>query len=170
MERGGTIASQPATAERVTPLDQPLGPVIRDLSRAECEAMLARGYIGRIAYAVGSRVDIEPINYVYADGWIYCRTSPGTKTAILAHHRWAAFEVDEVDGLFDWRSVVVRGSVYLLNSHSPPVAQHSFAHGVELLRKLFPRTGTEHDPVPFRGLVLRLHLDEVTGRAATPHA
>jgi nitroimidazol reductase NimA-like FMN-containing flavoprotein (pyridoxamine 5'-phosphate oxidase superfamily) len=144
------------------------GPIIRDLSRAECEQLLARNNVGRIAYAAGPRVDIEPIHYVFTDGWIYCRTSKGVKSAILAHHRWAAFEVDEVKGTFDWRSVVVRGAVYFLDSDSPPIDQHSFAHGVEQLHQLVPGAGTENDPVPFRLLVLRLHLDEVTGRAATP--
>jgi nitroimidazol reductase NimA-like FMN-containing flavoprotein (pyridoxamine 5'-phosphate oxidase superfamily) len=144
------------------------GPIIRDLSRAECEQLLSRNNVGRIAYAAGPRVDIEPIHYVFTDGWIYCRTSKGVKSAILAHHRWAAFEVDEVKGTFDWRSVVVRGAVYFLDSDSPPIDQHSFAHGVEALRELVPGAGTENDPVPFRLLVLRLHPDEVTGRAATP--
>ncbi len=142
-------------------------PIIRDLSRAECEALLARHHVGRIAYAGGARVDIEPINYVFADGWIYCRTSRGVKSAILPHHCWAAFEVDEVKGTFDWRSVVVHGAVYFLDSDSPPIDQHSFAHGVELLRELVPGTGTANDPAPFRLLVLRMHLDEVTGREAT---
>lgn len=141
--------------------------IIRDLKRDECDALLARHNVGRIAYASGARVDIEPINYVYADGWIYCRTSRGTKSAILAHHRWAAFEVDEIDGVFDWRSVVVHGSVYFLDSDSPAVDHHAFAHGVELLRTLVPGTGTADDPAPLRLVVLRLHLDEVTGRAAT---
>src|SRR5271169_1022659 len=100
-------------------------PVIRDLSRDECETILARHHVGRIAFASPARVDIEPINYVYADGWVYCRTSRGTKVAIIQHHRWVAFEVDEVVGLFDWRSVVVRGGVYFLDSDSPPVDQHS---------------------------------------------
>lgn len=142
-------------------------PTITELSRTECEDLLARHNMGRLAFAAGARVDIEPINYVFSYGWIYCRTSQGTKTAILAHHRWAAFEVDEVDGLFDWRSVVVHGAVHFLDSDSPAVDVHSFSHGLELLRALVPGTGTEQDPVPFRLVVLRLHLDEVTGRAAT---
>jgi uncharacterized protein len=145
------------------------GPVFSDLSRDECETLLTRHHVGRIAYADAHRVDIEPINYVFADGWIYCRTSGGMKTAILAHHPWAAFEIDEVDGLFDWRSVVVRGAVYFLDSDSPVVDQQSFEHGADLLRKLVPGAGTEHDPVKFRTLVLRLHLDEVRGRMARTH-
>ena len=142
-------------------------PEFKDLSRAECDAILARHHVGRIAYATGSRVDIEPIHYVFTDGWIYCRTSRGVKSAILAHHRWAAFEVDEVKGLFDWRSVVVRGAVYFVDSDSPPADQESFARGIEMLRELVPGTGTENDPVPFRLFVLRMHLDEVTGKEAT---
>jgi nitroimidazol reductase NimA-like FMN-containing flavoprotein (pyridoxamine 5'-phosphate oxidase superfamily) len=142
--------------------------VITELSREECDAILGRHNLGRIAFAAGSRVEIEPINYVFADGWIYCRTSRGIKTAILAHHRWAAFEVDEVDALFDWRSVVVHGAVYFLDSELPAVDQQQFNRGIELLSQLVPGTGTETDPVPFRLHVLRLHLDEVTGRAATP--
>jgi nitroimidazol reductase NimA-like FMN-containing flavoprotein (pyridoxamine 5'-phosphate oxidase superfamily) len=145
-------------------------PVIRELSRGECEAILTRHNVGRLAFATGAHVDIEPINYVFSDGWVYCRTSRGTKVAIIEHHRWVAFEVDEVDSLFDWRSVVVRGGAYFVDSDSPAVDQASFAHGLALLRDLIPGTGTDHDPVPFRLLVMRIHADEVTGRASTPAA
>src|SRR5208283_2213797 len=99
-----------------TSMPTPSGPRIRDLSREECEAILARNNVGRIAYAHAARVDIEPINYVFADGWIYCRTSRGAKVAIIEHPPWVAFEVDEVDALFDWRSVVVRGGAHFLDS------------------------------------------------------
>ncbi len=146
------------------------GPRIRDLSREECDAILARNQVGRIAYAHRSRVDIEPINYVFADGWIYCRTSLGVKVNFIEHQPWVAFEVDEVDALFDWRSVVVRGGVQFLDSESTPAHERAFAHGVELLHRLVPGTGTDQDPVPFRLLVMGIHLDEVTGRSATPAA
>jgi len=142
-------------------------PVIRELSRGECDAILARHNVGRLAFASGPHVEIEPINYVFSEGWVYCRTSRGTKVAIIEHHRWVAFEVDEVDGLFDWRSVVVHGAAYFLDSNSPAVDEPSFTRGVALLRDLVPGTGTEDDPVPFRLLVMRIHIDQVTGRAAS---
>lgn len=143
-------------------------PVFRELTRDEIDALLARNNVGRIAYAFHDRVDIEPINYVYADGWIYGRTSEGSKLATIAHHRWVAFEVDESRGVFDWESVVVRGAVYFLTSDSPPADRHSFARGLSLLRELIPETLTGNDPVPFRRAVFRIHLDEVSGRAAEP--
>ena len=61
---------------------------------------------------------------------------------------------------------MVHGAVYFLDSDSPPIDQHSFARGVDLLHNLVPGTGTDRDPAPFRVMVLGMHLDEVTGREA----
>lgn len=139
-------------------------PRIRELSRVEMEALLARNNVGRIAYAFQDRVDIEPINYVSANGWVYCRTSHGAKLELMGHHRWVAIEVDEVLGVFDWQSVVVRGATYVLKADSPDDERNAFAPGLALLRQLVPGTLEGDDPVPFRQVVFRIHLDEVTGR------
>lgn len=147
-----------------------VGPRIRELSRAEMEALLTRNNVGRIAYAFHDRVDIEPINYVYASGWVYCRTSPGVKLDIMERHRWVAFEVDEVRGLFDWQSVVVRGATYVLKADSPEDERKAFTPGLTLLNQLVPGTLSGNDPVPSRHVVFRIHLDEVTGREAKPGA
>jgi uncharacterized protein len=142
------------------------GPRIRELTRGEIEAVLARNNVGRIAYTSHERVDIEPINYVYTQGWVYCRTSKGTKVDAMDRHRWVAFEVDEVRGSFDWESVVVRGSAYVLRPDSPEGERKAFTPGLALLKKLVPGTLEGNDPVAFRQVVFRIHLDEVTGRVA----
>jgi len=147
-----------------------VGPLIRELARNEMEALLARNNVGRLAYAFHDRVDIEPINYVYADGWVYCRTSVGVKLDTIERHRWVAFEVDEVRGLFDWQSVVVRGATYVLKADSPQDEREAFTPGLTLLNQLLPGTLGGNDPVAFRHVVFRIHLDEVTGREAKPGA
>lgn len=141
-------------------------PVFRMLSREEIEEVLARNNVGRIAFSLHDRVDIEPISYVFDSGWIYGRTSHGTKLSTIAHHRWVAFEVDEVQDMFEWRSVVVKGAFYLVGADTSMHKDPAFARGVELLRAFIPETLTAHDPTPFRNTVFRIHLDEVTGRAA----
>lgn len=35
--------------------------------------------VARIAYSRENQVDIEPIHYIYQDGWLYGRTSRGAK-------------------------------------------------------------------------------------------
>jgi len=141
-------------------------PVFRKLDREEMEQLLARNNVGRIAFSLHDRVDIEPINYVFDAGWIYGRTSHGTKLSTIAHHRWVAFEVDEVQGIFQWSSVVVKGAFYLIEADTSMQQDPAFNRGVELLRALIPQTLTADDPTPFRNSVFRIHLDEVTGRAA----
>lgn len=139
-------------------------PQFGELSREECERLLGRNHMGRLAFAFHDRVDIAPIHYVYAHGWIYGRTSRGSKLTTLAHHRWVAFEVDECESLFEWRSVVVKGSFNIVDPDTSAFRDPAFSHGVSLLRTLLPETLTGSDPVPFRQTVFRIHLDEVTGR------
>ena len=142
-------------------------PVFRELDRAECEAILARNQVGRIAFSFHDKVDIEPIHFAHRGEWLYVRTSPGAKIMTVAHNRWVAFEVDEIDGTFDWRSVVVRGSAYLIDPEGTKEDKRVHAEAVELLRGVIPETFRGTDPVGFRHLILRIHLDDVTGRAAT---
>lgn len=146
-------------------------PVFRELDHAECEAILARNHVGRLAYGRGNRVDIEPLHYVYADGWIVGRTSAGSKIDTTGFSWWpVAFEVDEVDNLFRWRSVVVHGGFYPIPYHGVRREVEEWNSGVELLRRLIPETFTEDDPLPFRTILFRIAVQEVTGREALPEA
>lgn len=140
---------------------------VRELSREECESLLLKHRVGRIAYAHQNRVDIAPIHYVYRDGWIYGRSAFGKKLAILRHAPWVAFEVDQVDDLFDWQSVVVHGSFQILDPERSARERGATVDAVELLRGLLPEALTPDDPTPERNLVFRIHADEVTGRAAS---
>jgi nitroimidazol reductase NimA-like FMN-containing flavoprotein (pyridoxamine 5'-phosphate oxidase superfamily) len=104
--------------------------IIRILSRDESNALLVRNHIGRLASSLHDRVDIEPIHYVYADGVLYGRTSPGSKLTTLKHRPWVAFEVDEVEDLFEWRSVVVHGAVYPVEDGDGSTEHATYARGV----------------------------------------
>jgi nitroimidazol reductase NimA-like FMN-containing flavoprotein (pyridoxamine 5'-phosphate oxidase superfamily) len=143
-------------------------PSFRTLSRAECEALLRAQHVGRLAYTVRDRVAIEPIHFVYHDGWLVGRTAPGSKLASLSHNPFVAFETDVVRALFDWESVVVRGTFYLLHARGTPTERESWERSVSLLRTLVPETFGPGDPVPFRDVPFHIHVDEITGRAATP--
>lgn len=155
------------TAQPPAPTSQPH---FRELAREEIDAILARNHVGRIAFAHRDRVDIQPIHYAYADGWIYGRTSAGDKLVTLRHNQWLAFEVDEVAGTFDWRSVVVRGTFYPLPDDGPPAVQQARERALALLRVLVPGTLAPNDPTPFRTALFRIAVDEATGREARPGA
>ena len=142
-------------------------PTIRDLDDSEMHALLARNHVGRIAYSFHDDVNIEPIHYVYADGVLYSRTSVGHKLRTIEHHRWVAFEVDEVEGPFEWRSVVVHGAVYVVEPGETPQGHATYERTVTRLRELVPELFGAQDPSPQRTVLFRIHVDRMTGRAAT---
>lgn len=139
---------------------------IRELSRAEADEILARNQVGRIAYSFRDRVDIEPIAYVYSDGWLYGRTSPGTKLSTIQHNYWVAFEVDEVESLTRWRSVVLHGGFYPIPATGSDASMKTWETAVELLRTLWPALFTDADPTPSRWVLWRIAVQEIRGLEA----
>lgn len=153
----------PHTTAPVTPPQ----PIIRALDRDASLRMLTQHVVGRLAFAFHDRVDIQPIHYVYAQGFLYGRTSEGAKLDTLAHNRWVAFEVDEVRGPFDWTSVVVHGAFERLDFAAATLKEREAAtRAAALLENVVPNTLRVGDQVPFRTVLFRVSVDQVTGRQA----
>jgi len=131
-----------------------------------CRAILARNHLGRLAFAHDAVVDIEPIAYVASGAWLFMRSAPGTKLDALAHSPYVAFEVDEVDGPFDWRSVVAHGTIYRMPEDGSPIERRERRRAVTAFRRVMPTAFTSHDPVPERRIVYGLHVDRTDGRTA----
>ena len=151
-----------------TPVPAQKGDVIfREMPREEIEEMLLRNNVGRLAFSFHDRVDIQPIHYVYERGWLYGRTSEGDKIASLTHNQWIAFEVDEVEDVFEWRSIVIHGSFWILHPAGSPRAEELWKKATELMSRIVPGALTEHDPVGFRHTLFRIAVSDVRGRAAS---
>lgn len=142
-------------------------PTFRSLERREIDDILARNHVARLAYLLDGRVDIEPIHYVFAEGTLYGRTAPGTKLSALGRDYWVAVEVDEVEDMFRWRSVVVHGGFHRIPPNQPGTQQILWEHAVELLRGLIPEALTSADPTPHRTVLFRIPIQQAEGRAAS---
>ena len=142
-------------------------PQLTIMTPEACQALLMRHHVGRMAFCFREHVDITPLHYVYSDGWLFARTAHGAKMEVLAHAPWVAFEVDEMDSVFDWRSVVAHGTAHLMPREGNALDRDHWARGIELLREVVPETGTADDPVPFRTVVFGIWVHSMTGRAAS---
>lgn len=142
------------------------GPVFSEMSRAASLKLLRANAIGRIAYSLHDRVEVQPIFYVNDGRWLYVRTSSGFKVSVLTRNRWLALQTDQVESMFSWRSVLVHGTVYVLSPDATPDLARRYSRAVGKIRKLLPATLTADDPVAFRSVFLGIHIDTVTGRQA----
>lgn len=145
-----------------------MAPRFRSLSPDECRSLLARQQVGRLAYAYKQRVDIEPIHYALDGDWIHLRTQEGAKLSMLDRQPWVAFEVDEIQGLFEWSSVVVHGSIHRVPSAGGGMPDTRWQDAVTVIRRVVPQAFQPDDPTPDRTVLLRVHIDHCEGRAATP--
>lgn len=141
-------------------------PVFARLTADDCDAVLRRNHVGRIAFVTGGIVDIEPVHFVAANSWVFMRSADGAKLEAFAHSPYVAFEVDEVDGTFDWRSVVAHGTIYVMAQHGGRYDREAYRRSLDALRSFVPETLTETDPTPFRDTIYGLHIDRMTGRMA----
>ncbi|MEX2177228.1 MAG: pyridoxamine 5'-phosphate oxidase family protein [Gemmatimonadaceae bacterium] len=138
------------------------------LTSSDCQDVLDRNHVGRLAFINQRTVDIEPIGYVARGNWLFFRSAYGSKLEALAHNPFVAFEVDEVKGPFDWRSVVVHGTIYMLPADGAPIERREFERALAALRRVVPETLMPSDPTPARENVYGLHIDHVSGRMAQP--
>ena len=141
-------------------------PVFTALTDEESGAVLSRNHIGRVAFLNDAVVDIEPVSYAAVNSWIFIRSAEGTKLEAFAHSPYVAFEVDEIEGPFDWRSVVAHGTIYVMADDNVRVDRRDFERAVRALRSFAPRTLKADDPVPFRRTIYGIHVDRLTGRRA----
>ena len=140
-------------------------PSIVSLEPDHIRSILVRNNVGRIAFLQAGEVEIRPLNYVFHAGRIYGRTGP---TALLsdaaAMHARVAFEVDEIDSIFRWKSVIVKGEMRPIESDGEDADE--WREAAALLTRVVRRALSEGDPVPERSTIIRISVESFTGRAS----
>jgi nitroimidazol reductase NimA-like FMN-containing flavoprotein (pyridoxamine 5'-phosphate oxidase superfamily) len=104
-------------------VEEPLDPMIEDLSVSTCWALIRTVPIGRIALPGTDDIEIFPVNFVVDGGSIVFRTAPGTKRTLIGDGVRCSFEADHIDvgEQLVW-SVVLKGPVRPVLGHEAIIA------------------------------------------------
>lgn len=80
------------------------------LTTDEIENLLRTSVIGRIGCSDGNLIYVVPISYVYDSNFVYGYTHEGLKTTILRKNPAVCFEVERLDNLANWQTVIAHGT------------------------------------------------------------
>ncbi len=82
--------------------------VVRVLDHEECWELLRAAVFGRLAYVLGSEINLVPVNFAVDGDRLLFRTAEGDKLLGVVMHPDVVFEIDDHDGRTA-HSVIVRG-------------------------------------------------------------
>jgi hypothetical protein len=83
--------------------------MLGELSAQEIEELLRSEMTGRIGCHAEGRTYVVPITYAYEGGDVYCHTPEGLKLRMMRKNPVVCFEVDRVQDMGNWKSVIATG-------------------------------------------------------------
>ena len=132
------------------------------LPPVECEAVLQRACFGHLAFLWEGHADVQPIRYVWLDGWVYFRADRRLRK-VIGHSPWLVRSVTELQDAMHISSVIVRGGCYETERTGTMLGDANALLGIVALRDP-AGVGSEHGPRLRRSsTVFRLHVDEMRG-------
>jgi hypothetical protein len=83
--------------------------MIAALNKYQIDDVLHSQIIGRIGCYSNGKVYVVPITYAYDGKYIYCHTIEGMKTEFMRSNPDICIEVESVENMAHWRSVILWG-------------------------------------------------------------
>jgi len=130
--------------------------MLGSLTDNEIDEVLQNNTVGRIGCAIGSKIYIVPINYVYDGKHILAHAMPGLKIEMMRTHPDVCFEVDQVHNVTNWKS--------LLDERSRNEAVKAFAEKMIHIKVSSTTSLKDNVHESVRPVIFRIIIDEKTGR------
>ncbi len=147
--------------------------MLGSLSSEQIEQVLSSEIIGRIGCHAQGKTYVVPITYAYDGERVICHSVEGMKLEMMRDNPEVCFEVEQVDNLANWRSVIAWGSYEELHDEAAQTAMR------QLVERVLPMItsataklshvekalleGKDYHPSPI-AVTFCIHLREKTGR------
>jgi len=145
--------------------------MLNKLEDHEIEEVLKSQLIGRIGCHAQNTTYVVPISYAYDGKYIYGHTHEGLKIKMMRENPDVCFEVDVMENMANWKSVICWGRYEELTDNEERKI------GIQkLLDRVLPIISSEtvhivsnwpfppNDLNKVEGIIYRVHLTEKTGR------
>lgn len=145
--------------------------MIGSLTPKEIEHVLATQQVGRIGCCDNGTVYVVPTSYAYVDGTVYAHSREGLKIEIMRRNPSVCFEVDHMEHMSHWKSVIGWGQFHEVTD----TESRNKAIGI-LLRRNLPLLASEtvqlsptwpfepEDLSKIEGIIYSIKLERKSGR------
>ncbi len=143
--------------------------MLGELTGKEIDALLENKVLGRIGCHDKGQTYVVPITYVYDGDAIICHSAPGKKIDMMRSNPKVCFQIDHMDDMGNWQSVIVWGLYEELRGEEA-------ARSIELfVRRLAPMLTSEtsrpahgfsekFDPQTMKSIIFKIRIGKKTGR------
>lgn len=79
------------------------------LTEGQIDSVLHRQAVCRIGCSANGKIYVVPVTYAYDGKYLYCHSKEGLKIRLMRKNPSVCVEVDSIDNMMNWRSVILWG-------------------------------------------------------------
>ncbi|HET9486747.1 MAG TPA: pyridoxamine 5'-phosphate oxidase family protein [Chryseosolibacter sp.] len=91
--------------------------MVGQLTNEQIQQVLAAQLVGRIGCHAEGKTYVVPVAFAFDETHIYAHSKVGAKILIMRKNRRVCFQVDIIDNMANWRSVIIQGEYEELKSN-----------------------------------------------------
>lgn len=138
--------------------------MLGELSPTQVEDLLRSEVVARLGCLDGDRVYVVPVTYVYDGTHVWGHAADGAKLRAMRSHPDVCVEVEHVDDLSNWRSVIAWGTFEECRGADRDAGMALLVDRIMPLLTFPPHQSPPDPSGPKTGTVYRIRLQEKTGR------
>jgi nitroimidazol reductase NimA-like FMN-containing flavoprotein (pyridoxamine 5'-phosphate oxidase superfamily) len=145
--------------------------MLGELNTRQIEHVLHSSIIGRVGSHADHLTYVVPVTYAYDGKYVYGHTQEGMKIDMMRKNPNVCFEVDVIDNMSNWRSVIAWGTYEELKT--PESRKHAMRILVDKVLPYMTGQTTMSNSMSdshqktieaMKGVVYRIELTKKTGR------
>jgi hypothetical protein len=145
--------------------------MLGELNPDQIEKLLYGQVIGRIGCSANGITYVVPVTYAYDGKHIYAHSKDGMKIQMMRMNPMVCFEVDQMEDMANWQSVIVWGRFEELKNSEQKFGLHKLTSRLQPL--VISETSMpsheipeshQNDAGPYKTVVFRIEVKEKTGR------
>ncbi len=145
--------------------------MIEELKKDKIETLLKSQIVGRVGCHTDNFIYVVPMSYTYDGEYIYGHAYDGMKISMMRKNPKVCFQVDAMENMANWQSVIAWGEFEELKNSSERKKALQ-----KLMDRILPIISSEtvhlspHWPFPsndvesIKGIVFRIKVTKKTGR------